>query len=443
MAVRLAVRDHTIELFVDVEGEALLVDPAWVSVAPLGGHVYDHAAARLTGGRVLATGGFTQSPVGPATSKSFLYDVAANHWEVAQPMLQQRANLTLTALTDGTALAAGGETQHDQLRLSTAEIFDPSGLNWMPTAPMTNERAHHTATAPAGRGGARGRRGERQGRGRRAGSIRFCEVFDTKAGSGAWATTASMHDPRSHHTATRMNDGQVLVAGGSFVDVVHATAELYNPVQHQWHGTASGLITGRRDHAAVLLPGGGVLIMGGSTQQGPVTSTAEIYDRTNGTWKPTGNMALPRRYHTASLVSEGVLVAGGDDGVAPLASAEIYDLATGMWKPAPSLLDARTHHPAVDVESGVMVIAGLEDQPIDAVEVYGDKATGGGACNSPNDCPPSSASTGSAATRPATRPASPAARPSRAAATTASAASSAQAPIPTTAAPIRAAPRAG
>jgi hypothetical protein len=57
---------------------------------------------------------------------------------------------------------------------------------------------------------------------------------------GTWTSTGSMKTAQSGHTATLLNNGKVLVAGGG--DASHnvtATAELYNPATGTWTSTGS------------------------------------------------------------------------------------------------------------------------------------------------------------------------------------------------------------
>ncbi len=57
---------------------------------------------------------------------------------------------------------------------------------------------------------------------------------------GTWNATASMANARQLHTATRLSDGRVLVAGGVTTGGgATATAELYDPSTGTWSSAAS------------------------------------------------------------------------------------------------------------------------------------------------------------------------------------------------------------
>ncbi|MGH8883161.1 MAG: Maf family protein [Stackebrandtia sp.] len=88
----------------------------------------------------------------------------------------------------------------------------------------------------------------------------------------------------------------------------------------------------------MALQNGKVLVAGGSPGAGPLAS-AELYDPATGSWTPTGPLATARCEHTLSLLPNGkVLAAGGFTdcvGFGTFVStntAEIYDPATGTWK---------------------------------------------------------------------------------------------------------------
>jgi hypothetical protein len=90
-----------------------------------------------------------------------------------------------------------------------------------------------------------------------------------------------------------------------------------------WTATGS-LNTGRRWHTASLLPNGMVLVAGGFGNGGFLTS-AELYDPASGTWTATGSLNTARWGHKATLLPNGtVLVAGGLGNSGLLTSAELY-----------------------------------------------------------------------------------------------------------------------
>jgi hypothetical protein len=71
----------------------------------------------------------------------------------------------------------------------------------------------------------------------------------------AFVATGSMHSPRMADTATLLQDGRVLVAGGEtdlFGDSVLASAELYDPSTGTLALTGS-MNAARMNHTATLL----------------------------------------------------------------------------------------------------------------------------------------------------------------------------------------------
>ena len=97
-----------------------------------------------------------------------------------------------------------------------------------------------------------------------------------------------MHGARDGHTATVLQDGTVLVAGGSDGAAGNenplATAELYDPSTGTWT-TTGDMVGGGGRHTATLLRNGQVLVVG-STYGNP--RAAELYDPGIGTWTATG-----------------------------------------------------------------------------------------------------------------------------------------------------------
>jgi hypothetical protein len=167
--------------------------------------------------------------------------------------------------------------------------------------------------------------------------------------------TESMAFARGSHTATLLNNGKVLVAGGADANGnAIATAELYDPSTGTFSATGS-MITARAHFAATLLSSGKVLVTGGLDPSGNPLATAEIYDPSTGTFSATtGVMKFVHASHTATLLNTGmVLVAGWGN-----ATAELFDPATETFAATGSMVMARVSHTATLLSNGQVLVAG-------------------------------------------------------------------------------------
>lgn len=178
----------------------------------------------------------------------------------------------------------------------------------------------------------------------------------------SFVSVGSMSDKRQYHTATRLNDGRVLVAGGfgftrgsSTAYTVFNTAEIYDLTKKTFSQT--GLMqTYRMGHTAILLPNGKVWITGGSGESTAI-STTEFYDPSSNTFTPAGSKAnFTGGGHTLTLLpSELVLVAGGNS-----TSAQLYDYKSNTFIKNATMTAAhpRQNHAATLLQDGTVLITG-------------------------------------------------------------------------------------
>jgi galactose oxidase-like protein len=109
---------------------------------------------------------------------------------------------------------------------------------------------------------------------------------------------------------------------------------------------------------------------------------AEIYDPRLGTWSPAAAMSTPRSDHTATLLSDGRVLASGGIGSDYLASAELYDPSQGTWSLTASMNVPRYWGTATLLpDGGVLVSGGFYSDPMDypylaEAEIYAAPAPG-------------------------------------------------------------------
>src|SRR4051812_25182846 len=296
---------------------------AWSGVDGLGTGRYNHTATVLQDGRVLVAGGYDNKPL--ATAR--IYDPAAGAWSDAASMQVARQGQAAVRLQSGKVLVAGGYA------------------------------ADESADSPSG-------------------YTRTAEVYDPE--SNTWSRTADdMGTGRFQPTMTVLEDGRVLVAGGSgdVVDgdgirgaVALTSAEIYDPATDSW-SDAAAMSAAREGHDATLLPSGKVLVAGGYADGKGELASAELYDPAADAWSETGSLAQARDAATmTTLPDDDVLVAGGAGGGGPAPRGpELSAAAAGRWHAAASLAGPRQSAAATPMKDGSVLVTGGEDARLGTV----------------------------------------------------------------------------
>jgi hypothetical protein len=189
-------------------------------------------------------------------------------------------------------------------------------------------------------------------------------------GSG-WHETGSMASPRDLAMATLLDDGKVLVAGGSDGSQSLTSAEIYDPKFGSF--TATGSLNENHDGGTMTrLADGRVLVAGGARDKSiSPTNSAEIYDPKTGTFSRTGSLNTARAGQAAVLLSDGrvLLVGGYGTDSESLASAELYDPKTGQCETTGSMARGRNPISAAKLPDGRVLVVGGLDSPSSA-EIY-------------------------------------------------------------------------
>jgi hypothetical protein len=203
------------------------------------------------------------------------------------------------------------------------------------------------------------------------------------ARSGRLTELGRMTVPRAVATATRLSDGRILIAGGCSdpgCDLGSAggqTAELFDPARGTF--TRTGDLTAfRDDHAAVLLPDGRVVLLGGWGAADLLAAT-DVYDPSTGRFSPGPSLSSGRAGIVPITMDDGrILVAGGFVGNRPtIAGADLLDPRTLAVAPTGSMIVPRGAYAAARLADGrVLVAGGLSEGLVTPTAELYDPATG-------------------------------------------------------------------
>jgi len=335
-------------------------------------------AVGLSDGKVLVVGGLSTARSGIDRKKAEIYDPSSGtfHSTGSLVSIDQPGNAVL--MPDGTVLVYGirenWRSEDETTPEFVTEIFDPNSGKFSLAPAMNDDRARPSVT-PLKDGSLLFAGGEPHDPRYQMGvsSTATAEVYEPK--SRTFSKVASMHEQRTRHSATLLDDGAVLIAGGMNSNGFLGSADIYDPATRQFRVTGS-MTTPRADHGAARLADGRVIIFGGATSGGGTVLATEVYDPKTGRFSPSGEMYDPgigtygRReivsMRAASLQNGSILMmnvanVGGTLKIQRATYVEIYDPQTGRSKVIDGHFTPREWCSVTPLKNGDVLITGGED----------------------------------------------------------------------------------
>jgi hypothetical protein len=237
----------------------------------------------LADGRVLVAGGMgAGSGLREASSRAQLFNPATGRFAITGSMLSARANHTATLLEDGRVLIVGGWNGHapdapddppwDPL---IAELFDPRSGLFQAAASSSTTRAGPSMAVrlPDGDVAIVGGVTDPQNIHNLPTTPKYAEIYDV---AGQLFTPMTCPRVGEAGSMTLLGNGLLLFVGGISHDELVRSATLLEPATGR-SSTAGTLGTPRWRHTATLLDDGRVLVAGGEDSSGNPLVTAEIW----------------------------------------------------------------------------------------------------------------------------------------------------------------------
>lgn len=312
-----------------------LFDPATNTFSPTGSLTTarsHHAAALLTNGNVLVTGGEGSAGILGSTE---IYDAGTGQFGAGGALLEPRKDPEIVVQASNNVPLVTGGLGSSSLVLDTSEKYDTTNNVWTGAATMPYRRMGHFMTVLS--------TGQTMVIGgittTSTGDLATCETLSP--GGSVWQpTTNAMQEARYYFAGAKLSSGKVLVASGYSRGISANTysTEIFDTTTGQWT-SAGSLSQARMHHTLTALPNGSAMLAGGVVMQEATTITqylrsAELYDPSLNYWTPLPDMLESRFMHTATLLGgstqtfddDRVLITGGDTPLGATDTAEIFAL---------------------------------------------------------------------------------------------------------------------
>ena len=252
---------------------------AWTTVAPMTDARNGHTATLLLDGTVLVVGGAREQRQHLTSVERF--DPKNNTWQVEKQLAVARWLHAAVLTSDGDVVVVGGRSNAGQqgkgpgVSIADVERFDVKTGAWQVLPPMSEPRQRTAVVAEATGGGVIVIGGQTA-----TSSTNYAETW--APGLTDWKPFENhLSMSLSSHSGTRLPNGDLVVIGGEPPNQVDTTrVQRWLIASKQWC-LAGELVIGRKMHTATLLNDGRVLVVGG-TSSGLPERSAELWAATPG-----------------------------------------------------------------------------------------------------------------------------------------------------------------
>ncbi len=161
----------------------------------------------------------------------------------------------------------------------------------------------------------------------------FTHLSIWDARSRSWLAGPRLARSRIFHTASLLQDGSVLIVGGQVDPAIDSTkgptlVQQVERYKDQQVTRVNPMITARAMHTSTVTRNGCLLVAGGYGQEDRALSKVEQWCPQNGRWQALPGLATARFGHSATLLEDGrILIIGGKDRAGNLLAS------TEIWNP--------------------------------------------------------------------------------------------------------------
>ncbi|MFA5806464.1 MAG: kelch repeat-containing protein [Melioribacteraceae bacterium] len=331
----------------------------WYTTDSLKERKHDHAGIQLNDGNILVTGGYTPSQNYPS-NETEMYDVKSQSWKVTTPMNKGRAYHNLIKLKDGSILAIGGFSER------SCEILNSDYTKWTFTDSLETKKYYGQNVVLLQDGNVLVTGGYVFASNDTTGALKECELYNYS--EQKWEIVSKLNTGRYDHFATLLNDGKVLVTGGKKIYhgvILLNTCEIFDPVTKEWSYTTP-MNYPRAGHSATLLSNGKVLAIGGQQRY------SELYDPATKQWEIVGQVNLASGQNKAIEIMNGkyLLLVHDFDGYITRCGWELYSLKDYVSVYVEKFTRNIIKQAIARINENLVLVAGGSEAIISGAELY-------------------------------------------------------------------------